>query len=70
MEVDTIISQLRELYGDKPFRTRDDVSFVLKQIAPAGEERELKKQVIEALFPGKSSQGYSTAQDLDSYPEY
>lgn len=52
------------------FNTRDDVSAVLKLIAPPGVSRDEKKRIISVLFVRKSIQGYSTADDIESYQEY
>lgn len=64
-----LIEEIHKERGTK-LHTRDDVSFVLSFIAPPGEKRELKKEIIDVLFPGVSFQGYKTSNDLDSYAEY
>jgi hemolysin-activating ACP:hemolysin acyltransferase len=69
MSLEETVKKIRALRPGT-LHSRDDVAFVLSVVAPTGQERELKKQVVDSLFTTTSPQGFKTSDDLESYGEY
>lgn len=74
MEERTSASIITDLKNDgvevQTLKTRDDVDMVLDFIGAPGDHRDLKDEVISILFTKKTSQGYRTVDDLETYANY